>query len=111
LAWIYAKEGANLDMALSLAQKAKQLLPDQGSVSDTLAWVYYQKGNYVGAIPLFEECVTKTPQDPTFHFHFGMTLLASGENGKAKQQLEAALRLRLTGDDAQQARESLARLN
>jgi hypothetical protein len=40
-----------------------------------------------------------------------MTLLASGENGKGKQQLEAALRLKLAGEDARQARESLARLN
>jgi tetratricopeptide (TPR) repeat protein len=111
LAWIYAKQGTNLDVALSLAQKAKQLLPDQISVSDTLAWIYYRKGNYAGAIPLLEECVEKAPQEATFRYHLGMTLLASGEKGVGKQQLETALHLRLTGEDGQEARQTLSRLD
>jgi tetratricopeptide (TPR) repeat protein len=111
LAWIYAKQGANLDVALSLAQKAKQLLPDQISVSDTLAWIYYQKSNYALAIPLLEECVEKAPQEATFRYHLGMTLLASGEKGGGRQQLEAALHLRLAGEESQEARQALARLD
>ena len=111
LAWIYAKQGANLDVAVSLAQKAKQLLPDQVSISDTLAWIYYQKGNYAGAIPLLEECVERAPQEATFRYHLGMTLLASGEKGGGRQQLETALHLRLTGDDGQEARRALSQLN
>jgi tetratricopeptide (TPR) repeat protein len=111
LAWVFAEEDINLDVAVSLAQKAKQLLPDLDSISDTLAWVYYKKGNYNGAIPLLEECVEKAPDRASYRYHLGMVLLAGGEKGKAKQQLEAALRLRLTGADAQQARQALAQAN
>ena len=60
----------------------------------------YKKGNYSGAIPLFEECVRKSPDSAEFHYHFGMTLLASGEKAKAKDQIEAALRGKLANDDA-----------
>jgi tetratricopeptide (TPR) repeat protein len=111
LAWIYAKQGKNLDVALSLAQKAKQLLPDQISVSDTLAWIYYQKSDYALAIPLLEECVEKAPQEATFRYHLGMVLIASGEKVGGKQQLETALRLRLAREEGQEARQALARLD
>ena len=111
LAWVYAEEDTNLDVAVSLAQKAKQLLPDLDSVSDTLAWVYYKKGNYSGAVPLLQECVEKAPKQASYRYHLGMALLAGGEKDKAKEQLEAALRLKLTGNDAQQARQALAQAN
>jgi tetratricopeptide (TPR) repeat protein len=111
LAWVFAEEDINLDVAVSMAQKAKQLLPDLDSISDTLAWVYYKKGNYNGAVPLLEECVEKAPDRASYRYHLGMALLAGGQKGKAKQQLEAALGLRLTGADARRAREALAQAN
>ena len=46
LAWVYAQQGDNLDMALSLATQAKQIAPEMNAVNDTLAWIQYKKGNY-----------------------------------------------------------------
>ena len=43
LAFIYAEQGTNLDVALQLATSAKQGLPDDPSVDDTLGWIYYKK--------------------------------------------------------------------
>ena len=43
LAWRYAEDGGNLDVALSLAQTAKRKLPDSPEVSDTLGWIYLKK--------------------------------------------------------------------
>ena len=111
LAWVYAQQGINLDVALSLAQKAKQLMPDLDSISDTLAWVYFKRGDYAVAIPLLQECVGKAPEEANFRYHLGMTLLASGERSKARQQLEAALRLRLPAEEAEQARLALSQSN
>ena len=49
LAWIDANtEGANLDMALQLAQTAKAQLPNRHEVDDTLGWIYYKKGMATG---------------------------------------------------------------
>ena len=111
LAWIATQEGSNLDVALSLAQKAKQLMPQVDSITDTLGWVEYKKGSYSSSIPLFQECVQSSPEVASYHFHLGLALLASGETVKAKSQLQSALRLKLADDDAEQARQTLARLN
>jgi len=111
LAFVYAQQGGNLDVALSLAQKAKQLLPDMDSITDTLAWIEYKKGSYASAIPLFEECVRRAPAYPTYRYHLGLALLASGDKHKARESLEAALRLKLGDPDAAGAREALSKLN
>ena len=43
LAFIYAEQGTNLDVALQLATDAKQRLPNDPSVDDPLGWIYYKK--------------------------------------------------------------------
>ncbi|MFI5072386.1 MAG: tetratricopeptide repeat protein [Terriglobales bacterium] len=107
LAWVYALQGKNLDVALGLAQKAKSLNPDAPSFSDTLAWVMYKKGDYSGALPLLQDCVKKDPSSAQYRYHLGMTLVASGQKDKGKVELEAALQMKLDSADAQQARQAL----
>jgi tetratricopeptide (TPR) repeat protein len=109
LAWVYAAQGGNLDVALSLAEKAKESLPESDSASDVLAWVEYKKGSYDSARELLEECVQKVPDKGEYHYHLGMVLLASGEKVKARAALQSALRLKLKPEDATQARQALAR--
>lgn len=111
LAWLDAQQGKSLDVALSMAQKARSLMPDTPSVTDTLGWILYKRGNSAGAIPLFEECVRKSPDSAEYHYHFGLALLATGEKAKGKGQIEAALRMKLGNDDAQQARQAIAQSN
>jgi cellulose synthase operon protein C len=89
--------------------KPKSLQPDVPSITDTLAWVMYKWGNYANAIPLFQECVQKSPDSALFHYHLGLTLIAAGQTTKGKEQLTTALRLRLDPSNAQQAREELAK--
>jgi tetratricopeptide (TPR) repeat protein len=111
VAWLDAQEGKNLDIALGMAQKAKSLSPEMPSITDTLGWVMYKKGSYTSAVPLLEDCVAKAPDSARFRYHLGMTLLATGQKNKAKEQLESALRLNLGGTDAQEARHALTQAN
>jgi Tfp pilus assembly protein PilF len=111
MAWIDAQEGKDLDVALGMAQKAKSTMPEVPSITDTLAWVMYQRGNYVSALPLLEDCVQKSPHTGEYRYHLGMVLLATGQKAKAKEQLKAALVMNLPGADAQQAQQTLARVN
>ena len=111
MAWVDVQQGKNLDVALGRAQKAKSLMPDQPSVSDTLAWVMYKKGNYAGAMPLLQECVQKAPDSSQFRYHLGLALIASGQKAKGREQLESALRLKLDNTDAQEAHQVLAAAN
>jgi tetratricopeptide (TPR) repeat protein len=112
LAWVDAQEGKDLDVALGMAQKAKSLMPEVASITDTLAWVLYKKGNYSGALPLFQDCVKKTPDSAEFHYHLGLTLIASGQKATGKAQLQAALQLnKLKAEDKEQAKQALAETN
>jgi len=111
LAWLSTIDGGNLDVALGLAQHAKQTMPELPSITDTLGWVEYKKGSYSSSIPLFQECIQQSPDSPEYHFHLGMALVATGDSAKAKTELNAALHLKLEGDEADQARQALARLN
>ncbi len=110
LGFLYVKQGGNLDVALDLAQRAKQLMPDLNPITDTLGWVLYKKGDYVSALPLFQECVEKEPNSLGYRYHLGMVLLAIGQKEKARDQSESALRLRLLGEDAEQAADACPQL-
>ena len=111
MAWVDAQEGKNLDVALGMAQKAKSMMPELPSITDTLAWVMYKRGNYASAVPLLQECVQQSPDSAEFRYHLGMTLLATGQKAKAKEQLDAALRMNLDSASAQQVQQALAQVN
>jgi len=112
MAWVDAQEGKDLDVALGLAQKAKSLMPEAPSISDTLAWVMYKKGNYSGAIPLLQDCVKKSPDSAQYHYHLGLALMAAGQKESGKTQLQAALRMnKLGAADKEQAQQALGQPN
>ena len=47
-----ADGGGNLDEALKFAQIAREAVPEDPNVGDTLGWVYYKKGLVETAYPL-----------------------------------------------------------
>jgi len=107
LAWMYAEEGQQLDIALQLAQTAKAQLPDDASVSDTLAWVYYKKNLSDSAIPLLEPLTRQDPNNPTYRYHLGLAYAQAGRDTLARQSLERALAMKLPAADAAEARKTL----
>jgi tetratricopeptide (TPR) repeat protein len=109
LAFLNAASGGNLDAALALAQKARELAPDLVNAADTLGWIQYKKGLYPSAVRLLEECVRKSPQSATYQYHLGMALMATGDRERGRSSLDTALRLNLAGEDATQARDTLAK--
>ncbi len=61
LAYLMIESGQNLDVALSLAQTARRVMPNAPSTADTLAWAYYQKQSYFSARDLLEEALKTAP--------------------------------------------------
>jgi tetratricopeptide (TPR) repeat protein len=112
MAWLKAQEGKDLDVALGMAQKAKSKMPEVPSISDTLAWVMYKKGNYAGAIPLFQDCLKKSPDSALYRYHLGLALMAAGRKESGKTQLQAALETnKLPAADKAQAKQALGETN
>jgi tetratricopeptide (TPR) repeat protein len=107
LAYIYAEEGSNLDVALQLASGAKKDLPDNPQVNDTLGWVYYKKDLAGLAIGPLEEAAKKIPDSPEIQYHLGMAYAKTSDTAKARAALERALRLNPQFADAASARQTL----
>jgi tetratricopeptide (TPR) repeat protein len=110
LAWIYANRGEQLDLALQLAQEAKQQMPESPEVNDTLGWVYYKKDLRELAVKTLENSVGKDPKNVMFQYHLGLAYAKAGQSIKARRALEEALRLKPDFDGADEARKALASL-
>ena len=60
------------------------------------------------AIRTFEQSVVKDPDNPIYHYHLGLADPKSGNVGRGRQSLQAALKLRPGYADAQRALKSVA---
>jgi len=108
LAWDYAENGSNLDVALNLAQIAKSRLPDVAVVSDTLGWVYYKKGMASLAVLSLEEATRQAPVQPSIHYRLGLAYLKNGDPKKARASFERALKLSPEFKEAADAKRALS---
>jgi len=111
LAWLYAQNGGNLDVALQLAQVAKRQLPNTPEVNDTLGFIYYKKDLASLAVPLLQASVEKDSSNPEYHYHLGLAYGKNGDKSKAAESLRRALSLKSDFAGAQDARTTLASLN
>lgn len=108
---LMVETGQNIDVALTLAQTARRVLPDSPDTADTLAWVYYQKGNYESARSLLEDAAKTAPNNAAIHYHLGMTYAKLARKGDAATELKKAETLApntQTGKDAEKALSSLS---
>ncbi len=66
LAYLLSIQDKNIDEALGYARKAKERLPEEPSVMDTLGWIYYKKALYDSAIGEFKDSLEKMPKSQYF---------------------------------------------
>lgn len=110
LAFRKAEEGTDLDGALAMAQKARQLAPNANALADTLGWIYIKKSQSAEAERIFKELVVKEPTNYQFHYHYGMALDQKGDKASAKRELQIALKNNPSKDDAKKIQDLLSRL-
>ncbi len=108
LAFIKAEEGQDLDQALTMAQRARQGMPNSPDVMDTLGWIYLKKNLSDDAIRTFKELLAAEPNRAAYHYHYGMALLQKGDKPSAKRELETAIRFNPSKDDGDKIRHLLA---
>ncbi|MFZ3048211.1 MAG: tetratricopeptide repeat protein [Desulfatirhabdiaceae bacterium] len=71
LGYTYADMGKNLDEAEKLILDAMTYKPDDGYITDSLGWVYYQKGDYSRALIYLEKALNLVPDDAAILEHLG----------------------------------------
>jgi len=108
LAFIKAEDGQDLDEALTMAQRARQGMPNSPDVMDTLGWIYLKKNLSDDAVRTFKELVMADPNRATYRYHYGMALLQKGDKPSAKRELQAAIKFNPSKDDAGKIQKLLA---
>jgi tetratricopeptide (TPR) repeat protein len=81
----------DLDYAEDLIRRASELNPDSPSITDSLGWVHYVRGNLDQAIPMLERAAVGEPAEPTINEHLGDAYWAAGRRRDARFAWQAAL--------------------
>lgn len=90
-AYLIAETGGNLDEAAKMAQRALKLDSRQPNYTDTLGWIYLRRHLDEDAAQVFRGLTERYPNNPTFHYHLGMTLLQQGNKAGANSEFKSAL--------------------
>lgn len=93
LAYLYAERFGELEKATDLAQRAREVLPNQGETADTLGWILFKRGQYPRAVTLLTDSAEKLPNNAEVQYHRGMAHYMMGEEESAREAFERALKL------------------
>jgi tetratricopeptide (TPR) repeat protein len=91
LAYLYSEYLDDLDRAYELAQRARDLLPNDPSTADTLGWVLCKRGQYPSALSLLQQAATQLPDEPEVQFHLGKAYYMMGQEDSARLAFQHAL--------------------
>ena len=80
-AFLLADTGGDLDRALAMAQRARQMQPNAIEVADTLGWVYLKKGMLNQATEIFRDLLEKDPARSAYHYHLAVAYHLKGDRG------------------------------
>lgn len=111
LAYLMADLGTDLDQALTLANRAKQRLPNLVEVSDTIGWIYLKKNLSDSASDVFRDLNSKVPDNATFRLHYCMALAQKGDKAGASRECHTAMNLKPSKEDLDQIKQVLARVS
>ncbi len=90
LGYSWIEQGRNLTEAREMIEKAVELRPEDGYITDSLGWVEYRLGDYESAVKTMERAVELTPTDPVINDHYGDTLWSVGRKLEARFQWRRA---------------------
>ncbi len=110
LAYVLAETSTDLDEALTLAQRARNVLPDDPNITDTLAYIYMKQNLVDRAVALLEQVVAKYPKVVLWRYHLAMALHRKGLDEKARRHLETALQHNPTSEEKFKIRELMGKI-
>lgn len=89
LAYAYLKVN-NTDKAFEHAMLEYNRRPDNIDVNETVAWVYYNKGEYEKAVPYIKAALRTNSKNPVLLSRAGLIYYKSGEKQLARTMLQEA---------------------
>ncbi len=108
LAYIYLNTGN--DKALSYAEQAQKLAPDQAASNDTLGWIMVNQGQAEQGLHYLRNAHSRLSQDPEIRYHIAVALSKLQRKEEAKQELVEALKSKTSFNGQEQAKALLEKL-
>ena len=94
LGYLWIERGKNLAKALPMLEEAHRLAPNDGAITDSLGWGWFQVGNYNKAMEILEQAVNLEQFDATVNAHLGDAYWQAGRYNNARVQWQMALTLK-----------------
>ena len=111
-AWMYYQQKD--PKAIEYAERAHELRPDTGPITDTLGWILLQNENdnqLQRAVGLLKEAVKQSPNVPDIKYHLAVGLVRTGDKSQAKDLLNDVISSNNHFSDLPKAKELLQSLN
>lgn len=109
LAWALSE--LNDKRALSFAEQALKLKPEDASVLDTYGWLQVRFGSTAKGVEILKKAQTKAPDSAEIQWHLAYALNANGDKTRARQELKTLLDRRVSFAFDTEARTLYQKLN
>ncbi|MGB9130381.1 MAG: XrtA/PEP-CTERM system TPR-repeat protein PrsT [Thiobacillus sp.] len=78
--------------ALATAEQALKLAPNNPAIQDTLGWMLVEQGQASRGLELLSKAAASAPKAGMIRYHHAVALARTGNQAKARQELERVLR-------------------
>lgn len=107
LGYSFLEMKTNLDEAMEMIREAVEARPDDGYITDSLAWGLYRLRRYEEAVEPMERAAELMSTDPIINDHLGDVYWAVGREREARVQWQRALSFEPDEDEAIRIRRKL----
>jgi tetratricopeptide (TPR) repeat protein len=111
LAILYAQNLVEPEKAYPIAVEAREAFPDDPQVARALALILFQRGDYNRAADLLDPLSGSTLADAQLFYCLGISEFRLKNFTESRKSLQHALNLNLSGQEASDARQTLAELS
>ncbi|MBV8409768.1 MAG: tetratricopeptide repeat protein [Alphaproteobacteria bacterium] len=91
LGYSWIDQGLHLNDGMKMLERATELRPDDGAITDSVGWAFYRLGQYDKAVEWLEKAIEQKSDDATITEHLGDAYWHVGRFREARFQWERAL--------------------
>jgi tetratricopeptide (TPR) repeat protein len=91
LGYSWIDQGLHLQDGMKMLERATELRPDDGAITDSVGWAFYRLGQYDKAVEWLEKAIEQKSDDATITEHLGDAYWHVGRYREARFQWERAL--------------------
>ena len=90
LGYSWIDQGLHLQEGMKMLERATELRPDDGAITDSVGWAYYRLGQFEKAVEWLERAIEQKGDDATITEHLGDAYWHVGRKREARFQWDRA---------------------